>query len=146
MRRLHGAGWPLHDSRKAAGESGFSGLAWCRAVPASAGLGSAARPGSQKRRPARVYRFLRILAYLNPMVESRRASRLHVSKAGTIKFVGGGAINCLVRNLSSTGAALEVSNQARIPERFVLVMPGDGLHRPCLTVWRKEHRIGITFD
>jgi PilZ domain len=85
------------------------------------------------------------LAYLSPMVESRRASRLHVLKAATIKFVGGGTINCLVRNLSSTGAALEVSNQAGIPERFILVTPGDGLHLPCRTVWRSEHRIGITF-
>jgi hypothetical protein len=79
------------------------------------------------------------------MVESRRASRLHVSKPGTIKLVGGGAINCLVRNLSGTGAALEVSNQSGIPERFILVMPGDGLHRPCRTVWRKTDRIGVTF-
>jgi hypothetical protein len=23
-------------------------------------------------------------------------------------------------------------------------MPGDGLHRPCRTVWRKEHVIGVT--
>jgi hypothetical protein len=142
----------LHDSGKAAGVR-FLRAVMCRAIAATAGPRSAAHPGSQKGRPARnpswpfleVYRSLRILAYLNPMVESRRASRLHVSKAGTIKFVGGGAINCLVRNLSSTGAALEVSNQAGIPERFVLVMPGNGLHRPCRTVWRKEHRIGITF-
>jgi hypothetical protein len=83
--------------------------------------------------------------YLNPMVESRRASRLHVLRTGTIKFVGGGAINCLVRNLSSTGASLEVSNPAGIPERFILVVPGDGLHQPCQTVWRKEHRVGVTF-
>ena len=79
------------------------------------------------------------------MVESRRASRLRVSKTATIKFVGGGTINCLVRNLSSTGAALEVSNQTGIPERFILVTPGDGLHLPCRIVWRSEHRIGITF-
>jgi hypothetical protein len=93
----------------------------------------------------RVYRFLRILAYLNPMVESRRASRLHVLRTGTIKFVGGGAINCMVRNLSSTGASLEVSDAAGIPERFILVMPGNGLHLACRTVWRKGHGIGVTF-
>jgi hypothetical protein len=92
-----------------------------------------------------VYRFLRILTYLSPVVESRRASRLHVLKTAAIKFVGGGTINCLVGNLSSTGAALEVSNQAGIPGRFILVTPVDGLHRPCRTVWRNEHRIGITF-
>jgi hypothetical protein len=92
-----------------------------------------------------IYRFLRILAYLNPMVESRRASRLHVFRTGTIKFVGGGAINCMVRNLSSTGASLEVSNPAGIPERFILVVPGDGLHLLCRPVWRKGHGIGVTF-
>ena len=67
-----------------------------------------------------------------------------VLKAGTIKS-GGAAVNCLVRNLSVTGAALEVSNESRIPARFVLVVPGDGLHLPCRTVWRKSHRIGIVF-
>jgi len=28
-------------------------------------------------------------------------------------------------------------------ERFILVVPGDGLHLPCRIVWRKEHRIGV---
>jgi hypothetical protein len=82
----------------------------------------------------------------HPMAESRRASRLHVSKAGTIKFVGGGTIDCMVLNVSSTGASLKVSNPAGIPETFILVVPGDGLHRSCSIVWRKEHRIGVTFS
>jgi hypothetical protein len=67
-----------------------------------------------------------------------------VLKAGTIKS-GGAAVNCLVRNLSVRGAALEVSDESRIPARFVLVVPGDGLHLPCRTVWRKPHRIGVVF-
>jgi PilZ domain len=78
------------------------------------------------------------------MAESRRAPRYRVAKAGTIKS-GGGAINCLVRNLSTTGAALEVSNQAGIPRRFVLAVPGNGLHLACHVVWRKEYRIGVAF-
>jgi hypothetical protein len=65
-------------------------------------------------------------------------------KAGTIRF-GGSAINCLVRNLSKTGAALEVSTQTGIPQRFILAVPDDGLHLPCHVKWRKEHRIGIAF-
>jgi hypothetical protein len=79
------------------------------------------------------------------MVESRRASRLPILKAATIKRGGEGTINCLVRNMSSTGAALEISNQTGIPERFILVMAADGLHLTCRTVWRNEHRIGVTF-
>lgn len=78
------------------------------------------------------------------MIESRKSPRHRVLKAGTIGF-GGGAIDCLVRNLSNAGAALEVSNQIGIPERFILDVPGDGLHLPCHIVWRKAHRIGVTF-
>lgn len=79
------------------------------------------------------------------MVDHRRVPRHRVLKAGTIRF-GGGGIDCLVRNLSTTGAALEVATPAGIPERFILDVPGDGLHRPCRLVWHKERRIGVTFS
>lgn len=79
------------------------------------------------------------------MVETRRAPRHRVLKTGTIDLRGG-AIDCIVRNLSTSGAALEVSNQAGIPEKFTLVVPGDGLNLPCHVVWRKGFRIGVTFD
>ena len=80
------------------------------------------------------------------MVETRIAPRYRVSKAGIIEFVGGKPVNCLVRNLSVTGAAIEVPSQAGIPERFLLVMPDDGLRLLCLIVWRTEYRIGVAFD
>lgn len=79
------------------------------------------------------------------MVESRREARHRVLKAGTIEF-NGGAIDCTIRNLSTTGAALEVVSQTGVPEKFTLVLPGDGLHMPCHIVWRKAYRIGIVFD
>jgi hypothetical protein len=79
------------------------------------------------------------------MVETRRALRHRVLKAGTIDF-GGGAIDCTLRNLSATGAALEIASQTGIPENFTLVVPSDGLHLPCHVIWRKGYRIGVTFD
>jgi hypothetical protein len=79
------------------------------------------------------------------MVETRIAPRHRVMKAGTIEF-GSSAIDCLVRNLSVTGAALEVSNQIGIPAKFTLVVSGDGLHLACNIVWRSEYRIGVAFD
>ena len=51
-----------------------------------------------------------------------------------------------MRNLSLTGAALEISSPVRIPENFMLVVPEDGLHLACRIVWRKEYRIGVAFD
>jgi hypothetical protein len=79
------------------------------------------------------------------MVETRIAPRYRVLKAAKIEF-GGSAIDCTVRDLSTTGAALEVSSQIGIPAKFTLVVPGDGLHLPCHVVWRKEYRIGVAFD
>ena len=79
------------------------------------------------------------------MTENRIAPRHRVLKAGTIEF-GGSAIDCAVRNLSETGAALEVASPLGIPTQFTLVLPTDGLHRRCHVVWRKERRIGVAFD
>jgi hypothetical protein len=79
------------------------------------------------------------------MVETRIAPRHRVLKAAKIEW-GGATIDCTVRDLSITGAALEVPNQIGIPAKFTLVVPGDGLHLPCHVVWRKEFRIGVAFD
>jgi len=76
------------------------------------------------------------------MNEHRIAARRRVLKGGKIEF-GGGTIDCTVRNLSDTGAALDVPSPVGIPAEFNLVV--DGTPRPCRVVWRKEKRIGITF-
>ena len=65
------------------------------------------------------------------MIESRSSARNRVLKAGTIDL-GGGAIDCTVRNLSATGAALDVTDQAGIPERFTLVVSADGARLAAL--------------
>jgi hypothetical protein len=65
-------------------------------------------------------------------------------KAGTISF-GGGAIDCTVRNLSNTGAALDVISPVGIPDRFTLVVDTDQ-SKPCRIVWRREKRIGVRFE
>ena len=75
--------------------------------------------------------------------EHRIATRHRVLKGGRIQF-GGGSIDCTVRNLSETGAALDVASQLGIPTEFMLVI--DGEQRSCRVVWRKEKRIGVTFD
>jgi hypothetical protein len=55
------------------------------------------------------------------MDNKRNKTRQRVLKAGLITFNGAG-INCLVRNISDTGAALEVENQIGIPPIFDLVI------------------------
>jgi hypothetical protein len=74
-----------------------------------------------------------------------RAPRRRMFKAGTIEF-GGGEIDCTVRNISETGAAIEVITPLFIPDRFTLLVPTEQLKRRCHVVWRKEKRIGVMFD
>jgi hypothetical protein len=80
------------------------------------------------------------------MMDSRAARRHRVLKSGAIEFSGGGAISCAVKNLSASGAALEVVSALDIPDRVTLCINGEHLKRPCHVVWRKEKRIGIAFD
>jgi hypothetical protein len=90
-----------------------------------------------------LHRFFKPLQYSGFMVEKRISQRHRVLKAGTIEF-GGGAIDCMVRNISAAGAALDVTSPVGIPEHVTLIT--DGSHLPCRVTWRKEKRIGIAFD
>ena len=74
--------------------------------------------------------------------DNRSTPRHKVLKAATISF-GGGAISCTVRNLSDSGASLEVASPIGIPDSVVLELEGGG--RRCRVVWRKEKRIGVRF-
>jgi PilZ domain len=78
------------------------------------------------------------------MTEHRISPRHRVLKAGTIAF-SGAAIDCTIRNLSSTGACLEVASPLGIPSLFTLVVETDHSKRTCTVVWRTESRIGVTF-
>jgi hypothetical protein len=79
------------------------------------------------------------------MDHQRIVARRRIFKAGSIEC-GGGVIDCTVRNLSETGAALEVLSPLYIPDRFTLAVRTDQLKRPCHIIWRKKNRIGIAFD
>jgi PilZ domain len=79
------------------------------------------------------------------MNEQRKAPRHRVYKAGTIEF-SGSAIPCLVRNLSTSGAVIEVSTPLWFPDRFTLGIPSDGTRQPCHIVWRHEKSIGLAFE
>ena len=80
------------------------------------------------------------------MVKSRIAPRYRISKAAQIDH-GGDKTSCIIRDLSTTGAALEFSDTcASIPAAFTLIMPEDKLRLPCRVVWRTGFRMGVAFD
>ena len=78
------------------------------------------------------------------MVETRIAPRVRVMKAAKTDY-GGDKYPCTVRDISTTGAALDFPDLVRIPDQFTLIMPEDRLKLPCHVVWRTEYRSRIRF-
>ncbi|XIA64731.1 PilZ domain-containing protein [Bradyrhizobium sp. TZ2] len=79
------------------------------------------------------------------MVETRVAPRIRVMKAAKINY-GGDKYPCVVRDISSTGAALEFPDLIRIPDEFTLIMPDERLKLLCRVVWRRDYRVGVRFE
>ncbi|MGO8911492.1 MAG: PilZ domain-containing protein [Bradyrhizobium sp.] len=92
----------------------------------------------------RLYRSLRISTH-HSFMERRAIPRNPVLMSGAIRFAAS-TINCLIRNISISGAALDVINPHDIPELFNLVFKADGTHIPCHVIWRQQERIGVAFD
>jgi len=78
------------------------------------------------------------------MGEHRAEPRKRILKTGRIDF-GIGAIECVVRNVSFTGAALEVENPVGIPDLFDLLIVADNLRQRAHVSWRKGKRLGVRF-
>ncbi|WP_194467348.1 PilZ domain-containing protein [Bradyrhizobium sp. CCBAU 53340] len=78
------------------------------------------------------------------MIEKRATQRYRVFKGGTITFENRG-IACTVRNMSESGAAIDLDAPVALPQSFTLSIARDNFVRNCRTVWRSERRIGLVF-
>ena len=80
------------------------------------------------------------------MEEHRIAPRHRTFKGAKIAFKElGAAIDCVVRNLSDTGACLKVESSVGIPQTFNLVLEDGQSVRSCRLIWRKDTQIGVEF-
>ena len=82
------------------------------------------------------------------MVETRIARRFKVDKRAIAEY-GGDKYPCTLRDLSSTGAAIEFPDLVKvipIARAFNLLMPNDGLKLRCQIIWKRGYRMGVTFD
>ena len=77
-------------------------------------------------------------------MEKRRSARRRILKTGYIVFSNKAPkLECAVRNISETGALLQVSATAGIPNSFDVII--DGVRRRCSVVRNTETRLGIAF-
>ncbi len=80
------------------------------------------------------------------ITERRRATRHRVLKGGQLAFNGGGGVDCTVRNISQTGARVDVANLVGLPNSFTLLIDADHFMRHCHPVWSHDRHIGVAFD
>ena len=81
------------------------------------------------------------------MQDRRAEPRRRVLKEGKILFNHRrSVIDCVLRNMSETGACLELASPLGAPEAFDLLIDGETQPRTCASVWRHDNKIGVTFD
>jgi hypothetical protein len=81
-------------------------------------------------------------------MEQRATQRRRILKGGSIEF-DGRTVECVLRNISTAGAALQVDRGICIPHEFKLNVPRGEVHQlrqSCRVVWRKETLIGLAFE
>lgn len=78
------------------------------------------------------------------MDERRPAPRMRMLKSGKI-LLGKHVVPCTVRNLSETGACLQVQTTAGLPSQFSFAM-ADQPPRICKIIWRDDTKMGVQFQ
>jgi hypothetical protein len=66
---------------------------------------------------------------------------------GVISFANGShALECIVQNLSASGAQLKVPSGAMVPQLFELQDRPGARRRGATVVWRRTGALGVRFD
>lgn len=82
------------------------------------------------------------------MSDHRTAARHQTLRTGIVEFDNGAgstvSVPCTIRDVSGTGARLELNSSAWVADEFTLVF-SNGLRKPCRVAWRKERLIGASF-
>lgn len=77
--------------------------------------------------------------------EHRLARRQRVLKSAKIVLDDWRAIDCTVRDLSETGAKIQVGGAHGLPHKFKLLMISDNSIRPVQIAWKHNDTIGVAF-
>jgi hypothetical protein len=81
------------------------------------------------------------------MSDKRSSPRLRSFLKGRVVFNGGqNSLDCLIRDMSSTGARLEFSASVTLPDRFDLYLPHRDETCKVHIQWRRGTQIGVAFD
>ncbi|GEO87141.1 MULTISPECIES: PilZ domain-containing protein [Alphaproteobacteria] len=80
------------------------------------------------------------------MDERRAHPRLRALKGARVVLPGGhSTFDCMIRNLSPSGAKIILESTVGVPDVFQLKFE-DGSARPCLVKWRNATEMGVAFQ
>lgn len=78
--------------------------------------------------------------------ERRGGTRKRMLKGGVIAISARHVtMPCVLRDMSETGARLQVSNGTSVPDTFELLVELDGLAVHAEVVWRRQSEVGVRF-
>lgn len=82
------------------------------------------------------------------MIEKRVARRDRVLKRGKLAFIGGGGggTDRTARNISNSGARIDLDGPTGLPAGFMLVIEADHFMRRCRPIWNSNRQISVAFD
>jgi len=81
------------------------------------------------------------------MEERRKQSRRRVLKEGKIVFADGlRVLDCVIRDMSESGAKLLIANTVSLPDAFYLFEKSSSLLYPASVAWRQPNSIGVEFS
>jgi hypothetical protein len=79
------------------------------------------------------------------MAKQRKTPRRRTLKSGTIILGKKAVLACTIRNLTDSGACLEVDATFAIPSTFLFGQPGR-VAQSCKVIWRTDKQLGVHFQ
>jgi hypothetical protein len=79
--------------------------------------------------------------------DKRRAIRRAMRYNAVLILAGDATRGCVLSDISETGARIDVDTAEELPDRFMLLLSGNGSpRRRCRVVWRQPTQVGVNFD
>jgi hypothetical protein len=78
--------------------------------------------------------------------ERRKHQRLRVFKSVKLVFGNASVLDCVVRDLTTVGARIEIPNTIDLPQVFEMTFDGGRSIRSCRLVWRTSSGTGVEFS
>jgi len=79
-------------------------------------------------------------------IERRKAKRQTIHYSALVVTTDGKLKReCVIEDISATGAKISIERPVDVPEEFVLFLSERGSKRFCRVTWRTEGQVGVTF-